>query len=774
MSTKKGSGSGSFVWVVSAIASLSCGRVLAQAGPPAAPAQTGESSANTAGVELQEVVVTAEKRETSLQKTPVAVTAVTQAALQENGVDEFTSIQKVAPDVNITNSSAGPTIDIRGLYTTQGNNPGAEGVVAVYFDGGYLTEEVMQGMMFDLARVEVEKGPQTTLFGKDAEAGAINFVSNKPVLGGQAGGEAQLEFGSYGTLRVESAANLPLSDTFALRIAGQSYQHDGYMESGLDDANIQSGRLSALWRPSNNEQLLVVGDYSADNSRDDQAVVANVVGVQPGVTGIYIPANPRDDTFYDGSVNGPVSPFYRHSRNGGVTLQNDYSFDFATWTTLAVYRRYTLNWVYPGDLAQGPDATAPDGNTYPTAARSYVPQVNTSQSVETRLTSSSTLPFQWVGGLYFYRDSSNGTMIAFPSLTATSQSLQIGNPFEYGKTGAVYGQATYTPDALPSLHITAGGRWEADYKEQRGTFTQFGPATVAEIDQSSNTWRHGSYRGELSYDLSKNSMAYVDTATAFRAGGFSYGVGQNPAVGPVYLPEYITAYEGGIKNRFFDQRLQVNLEGWVYNYTNFENVLVFFQCNPVCGGLPAITTGNAGKAQYHGASVDIDYLFTDDDELRLTSSWLAAHYGTYVQQVAPGYSLVAGPTAVTSNDYLSNTEIPNVPHTSAIGSYAHTWRSVWGGGSFTARVAAQYQSSQLMDIEDDPIYGIVQFRAPAWAMGDVSLTYQSKGAWSLQAYCHNFTNNLVPVSGGYSTTTKAYSEAFYPPRIFGAMIQANF
>src|ERR1700722_8161695 len=160
---------------------------------PATTTQTpgAEAQEPAPGMELAEVVVTAEKRESSLQKTAVAVAAVSQADLQQNGVTDITSLQKVAPDVNITNNSAGPTIDIRGLYTTQGNSPGSEGVVAVMLDGAYLSEGVLQGMMFDLQRVEVDKGPQTTLFGKDAEAGAINFISNKPVLG-ETSGEGEL------------------------------------------------------------------------------------------------------------------------------------------------------------------------------------------------------------------------------------------------------------------------------------------------------------------------------------------------------------------------------------------------------------------------------------------------------------------------------------------------------------------------------------------------------------------------------------------------------
>jgi iron complex outermembrane recepter protein len=755
---------------------------LAQAQPPAAaqpqavpgalvPAPEAEDSASQS--QLEEVVVTAEKRESSLQKTAVAVAAVSQADLEQNGVTDITGLQKVAPDVNITNNSAGPTINIRGLYTTQGNSPGSEGVVAVYFDGAYLSESVLQGMMFDLQRVEVDKGPQTTLFGKDAEAGAINFISNKPVLG-ETSGEGELEYGSYDTVRTEGVVNLPIGDTFALRMAGQTFSHRGYMDSGLDDADTQSARLSALWHPTSNESFLLVTDYSADNSRDDEGIVANIVGAMPTAPNIYVPSNPRDDSFYNGDTNGPNSPYYRHSVNEGAIAQNDYDLGPATWTTLLAYRHYELDWNYPDDPGEGPTEVAPNGGSYPSSARSFVLQNNQSESLESRLTSNATVPLQWVGGLYLYHDNSNGTMIAYPSSTATQQSLQIGNPYELEKTYAVFGQLTWTPADLDALHLTAGGRLEADYKEQQNTFTQFGPVTVAQVPFSSHTWRSGTYRAEVSYDLTSHSMLYADTATAFKAGGYGYGPGVDPTVGPIIQPERITAYELGSKNRFFDQTLQLNLEAWIYQYTNFQNVLVFFDCTAgVCGGLPAITTDNAGSARYHGLSADVDYLLTPQDALKLDVSWLYARYGTYVQQVAPGYSLEPG-APVTSDGYQSNTEIPYVPHFSGIASYSHTWANV-GSGSLTGRVGAQFQSSELQDLVQDPVYGVVDVRSPSWVMVDLSLRYQPRGgSWSVETYAHNVANRLVTSSESYSATTQAYAAAFYPPRVIGVILSAKF
>ena len=129
---------------------------------------------------------------------------------------------------------------------------------------------------------------------------------------------------------------------------------------------------------------------------------------------------------------------------------------------------------------------------------------------------------------------------------------------------------------------------------------------------------------------------------------------------------------------------------------------------------------------------------------------------------------------MTSNPFLSNTELPYVPNVSGVASYSHTWRNVLGG-SLTAQLASQFQSSALQVMAQDPVYGVVEVRSPGWVMGDASLKYQpGKSSWSAAVYVHNFTNKLAATSEGYSTTTHATTESFYPPRVIGAIISAKF
>jgi hypothetical protein len=172
-------------------------------------------------------------------------------------------------------------------------------------------------------------------------------------------------------------------------------------------------------------------------------------------------------------------------------------------------------------------------------------------------------------------------------------------------------------------------------------------------------------------------------------------------------------------------------------------------------------------------SADINYLLTRNDEIKASVSWLYARYGTYVQQVAPGYSLTPG-APVTSNPFLSDTDLAYIPKVSGVASYSHTWPGVLGG-SLTAQLAAQFQSSALQVMAQDPVYGVVKVRAAGWGMGDASVRYEPDSSkWSIEFYVHNFTNRLAATNENYSTTTHAITEAFYPPRVIGGIISAKF
>jgi iron complex outermembrane receptor protein len=725
----------------------------------------GEGNATTTGATagggeaLEEIVVTAEKRESTIQRTPIAVTAVTNDTLTRQGVNQLSNLEKVVPDVKLTRQGAGMTVAVRGVYSTD-NSPTSEAAVSVHVDGAYLAKtNGLQGFLFDLERIEVLKGPQGTLYGRNANGGTINIITNKPAIGvKEAGGE--FEYGTHDTLRTSGYANVPIGDTLAVRLAFQTLSHNGYMKSGLDDANEQSGRIGIRWRPNEKNSLWIVGDYSKLGNKGDGTF--NVVKVSPG-TNFFLPPDERDDRFYNtDTASRKAEVFKRDAINKGITAQYDYNFDFATWTTELAYRKFDSEPVNPNNIGQGAVI-----NGFPQSARNYVPQHFESKSVETRLTSATSTPLQWVVGLYGFLNEDSGTMIGYGSLRATTPSIQIANPYEKAKSGAVFGQATYTPAALPGLHLIAGARYTVDKKQAEDIFTQFGTGPFAAGPSDfENKWDAFTYKLGLSYDLTDRNMIYANYSTGYKAGGFAYGPGVNAAAGPIYAPEKIKAWEVGSKNRFLDNRLQINIEGFRYKYRDYQTNVTLFGPGP----LPVLTVGSAGQAIYKGAAVDVQFAMTPSDTLKAYASVVDAKYGEFVINAPTGFTISnrADTTLVRTGQHITG-----VPQWTANGSWAHTFDL--GSGTLNAEVLMTIRGPTAYSNDLDPLFGRVITRDSAWSTFNLSARYEPRDAdWNLTVYARNVANDTHWVQGAYSATTHLTSAAFNDPRVIGFIFGAKF
>jgi iron complex outermembrane recepter protein len=732
------------------------------------------STAPKAVTELQTVVVTAEKRSTNLQKTAVAVRPIRGDELVRAGVDDVSSINKVAPDVSITRVNQGAVVDIRGVES-QANNPTSESAVAVLMDGADLAKpQALQGFLYDLANVEIAKGPQGTLYGKDSNGGTVNIITNPASLSGYSA-QGQLETGNYDLVRTEGDVNMPVNDTLAVRAAFQTVNHDGYMKSGLDDEDEQSGRLSLLWKPNDRYSAKLVADFSRDTSAQDLAVF-NITSAEPGAK-VYVPSNPRDDTFYDTVPGGGPSPFHRDSTMGGVTGQFDYNFDAATWTTIAAYRTFNGNTVSPANPGQGPVEVAPNGQSYASGEKSLNTLYYTSYTLETRLASSGAGPWQWVVGGYLSSDVDSGTQIGYANLTTNTPSLTTANPNELARSAALFGQTTYTPAGFSRLHVTLGGRLSVDDKQERGIYTQIGSITpyASYVPEAEHTFRAFTYKANVSYDLTNNSMIYGGVSTGYKAGGYGYGPGLNPSVGPLFQPEQITAYEIGSKNRFFGNRLQLNLEAWYYTYKDFQTNIVMYSCAPRCASFPVITDGSAGAATYKGATASLEYRLTSNDMFKTQYTAISGAYNNYVVQAPTGFSLVAtGTKKPVLTESFSGDAIPNVPQWEGQANYIHTFRNVLDG-TIDFEGDTQFRGPDILAETYDSVYGLVTSRSAPWIMGDLSLRYApDRGPWSMTVYVHNISNDLVPIAARYSSQIHATYEAFAPPQTFGVILSAKF
>ncbi len=723
------------------------GSVAAQEGA-AASEKTGTSSA----LVLEEVTVTAQKREENLQSTPIAIMAIGAEALDRAGVREFNNLDKLVPDVRIQRSVNTERVAIRGVFATN-ESPSSESPNAVHIDGVYLPKaSALGGVFFDVDRIEVLKGPQGTLYGRNANGGAINIISRRPEK--EFGASGQIEVGNYDLLRTEGEVNAPFSDTFSTRLAFADYRHGGYYDNGLEDAGEQSARLSTLWTPDDKQKLLFIFDTEKLNN-SGYGITTVVEDVNPNVA-INVPRDWSLSQIY------PTPNSYYHSNQYGVMAQYDYSFEPATLTVQGAYRHQSSNdfLLATGySLVQNPPITGPFTGELSGGAGAHSGGFNMT-TLEARLASSSTHPLEWVVGMFGMRETDTGFIENYgsvPSSLAVEPNIRQGNPYQKALAYGVFGQATYTPAALERLHVTAGVRYNYDDKEAITTTSGFLAPKPDDYFSGSDTWDAVTWRGAVAFDVTDQSMVYTSVSRGYKAGGFAFAPYH---ANPEYKPEYVKAYEIGTKNRFFNDRLQVNMEAFYMDYTDLSDVLVHLDFVP--GQAPVISIGiGNGAATYKGATLDTIALLTQSDRVNLSLAYLKAERGQFDGRSQGG-------------DWdLSNTRILGTPEWTANAAYSHTW-SVFGG-ELNAEVAAQFRDKMITGYTFTNLPNQIVTYTDSMLRWDFSLRYAPEEAkWNVSAYVHNLNNRLDYFTRGYDQGGQFITGVPMPPRTYGVIVGAKF
>src|SRR5882724_10710707 len=256
----------------------SCLAVAGMAIAAGASAQSASSSAaGTAATQgsaasggLEEVTVTAQRREENLQKTPLAVVAISGEQLARAGVKEAQDLNKLVPGLKIGQTGTMTQFFVNGVGSGVANAYG-DPTIAFNVDGVYIGRPTgVNGVFYDLSRVEVLKGPQGTLYGRNAAAGAVNVITNRPEFTDSV--QTGLEIGNYDAIRISGVGNLKLSDTLAIRLAGLSSRHSGYLSDGFNDEDDAGGRAQLLWQPGDRLSLLLGADYFHQGGKGPAAI----------------------------------------------------------------------------------------------------------------------------------------------------------------------------------------------------------------------------------------------------------------------------------------------------------------------------------------------------------------------------------------------------------------------------------------------------------------------------------------------------------------------
>ena len=519
-----------------------------------------EVSAQTAGPvtassdsKIEEVVVTSRKRQELLQNVPIAVTAVTLQTFQKQQVVTATDLNGAVPNLQISKdqgSQNGAQIFLRGIG--QDNSTSVdEPAVGIYLDGVYYGRAI--GGVFDindLQRIEVLRGPQGTLYGRNSTGGAIKLISNQPVF-------RCLSFqwamsASAVSTSVTSAGTGPIClwrDNAAARLSFTSLTNDGYYTNALTGGDLnrkdtQSARGTFLYNPSDTVSIFAAADFTRDDSGNQIGTPINMSSVnslQP-VYGDIFKAAPDipDDNYFNG---------------GGASVQVNWDVGFGTATSISAYR--SMSYTQADDLG-----ASPVGNDL---SRTLEHQQG---SEELEFKSKFDGPVNFTSGLFYFREDSTENLIFLVPLAAqdffqTTPVPKLALPFitkQRSQSVAGYGEVTY--NATDQLALTAGGRYTYDLKDiqRHGT---------AGDEKGHANFYNFSPKGNATYRFTDSILAYGTVSQGYKAGVYQPFPSAQTAT-TVLAPEKVTEYELGMKGTFLDKRLVLDAAGFDAYYSNLQ------------------------------------------------------------------------------------------------------------------------------------------------------------------------------------------------------------
>lgn len=573
-----------------------------------AGAARAQDAAETA---LDEVIVTAQKRAENLQDVPISIAAVGADTMQKAGVQTLDAIQRLAPGISMSSIGSGfvSYTYIRGAGTNVIDS-GSDPSVAFFLDEVYLAGTAgLQFDLLDVERVEVLKGPQGTLFGRNAAAGAVSIISKRPAGAFEA--YAQADAGDYGFLAVRGGITGPLNadGTWRYRLAGAHRERDAYTENpaGRDPGDVDTYTFKASVEHQGERLLFrLTGDYfTSDNGMTNHFLsTSNVAGMlDPAVA----PRLPTDQGFFRRYYD--VEGFERQDTYM-LTGRLEYELPFATLTSISGWRDNRFK------RLQDQDGSLGDGYALATD------QQDITLSQELRLSNDGER-FRWVAGLYFYHGMTDrvDTVDSGPDFAVPVLRSSVGS---YGqnldvKSYAVFGQATY--DLTEQLSVTLGGRYTRDEKVSDQATDPFGPVGAFRV-RLTPEWDSFDPAVIVEYEAADEVMIYGSFRQGFKSGGFQSLPGGLALASTVYDPETVRAYELGAKTRWADGRVTLNVAGFWADIDDQQVLRI-----PSAG---VTIIDNAGKTRTKGVDVTLSARPTPQLRLDLAATLQRARFREYV------------------------------------------------------------------------------------------------------------------------------------------------
>jgi iron complex outermembrane receptor protein len=687
------------------------------------------NAAVPASDELAQVVVTAEKHSENLQKAPAAVTVVTGDQLVAARIQDERALETIVPSANFSVERQNTVAYLRGVGTAN-DYPNSDPSVVMQVNQVYTPRSATAGALYDIQSVEILPGPQGTLYGRNAIGGVINVSTVLP--GDTFSGEALIEGGNYSLTHEFAALNMPLTDDFKLRLAVNREQHSGYLSNGFDDEDSTAFRLSALYNPGALSALLTYSYYHNAGVGDASVQIPYVKPSDPW----YFPSDPSSrDAF---------------SQRDIYQLSGTIDYKLADGITLS----YIPGWVYVRinqNNAQNVDVA--------TANTIYSFEPLTQYSQEFRV-SGEDGPVRWVGGLYWYWGNTQSAYdLVFPGIEGVGPFSNVYIPATNREESyAAFSQITYS--VTDTFRLEGGLRYSSDLKRADGatTVTLYPPAVPETTPLPTSyydfdhTWHNVDWKVGAQFDLTDTSMMYANVGSGYLEGGYSL-VPSTPTFNNIYQPEKLIAYTVGVKNRFFDNRLEVNDELFYYDYREYQ--VSYYN----------ITYGtsvnyNAKKAAIYGNDLSLKFLISPNDSFDLGAGLLEAHAIDF--QIPTGED---GAAPISFNGY----RLPDSPVATVTAGLQHKWEFA-NASSLTGRVQTHYDSGEW-----ETFNHLANTYQGATTKTDVTLTYTfADDKWNVGAWGKNLENAARFAAPGTTAVPGINSAFLEPPRTYGVRIGAKF
>lgn len=708
---------------------------------------------------LEEIIVTARKVSESLQRVPVAVSAISGAALERSFADDLQDLEGLAPNVVIDSFNAFPnaaSISIRGISHTE-IEKSFDPAIGVVVDGVFMGTNA-QALIdnFDLARVEVLRGPQGTLFGKNTIGGTINIIRKRPQH--EFSGMASYSFSRFDKHEVKTGINIPVQqDVVALRLAGGYAKSDGHITNTvngekLNGADILTLRGAVLASPNDNLEIYINVDHVRD--RSDMAGLRNanmptqlfaipgLLGLAPGFPGYPADTGPFNEVRADVSSDAAYD-------TTAVSMEVTWDEDKYTLTSITAYR-----WV--------DEDVINDFDTENTAGfNSRRVQDHDQFTQELRIASKWSEHYDLVAGLYYYwsKYSLDQTVDlltdwipcgVLPGAFASFGCTQNGGANQTTKSYAAFlqGNIHLTSD----LRVTLGGRYTRDRKNFSATPITF-PVGSLGTGTDKESWGRFTPKVGLDYQANEQVMLYASFSSGFKSGGYNGRAGLPTSIGP-YDPEKVNAYELGFKSELWDRRLRFNVAAFYNDYSDMQVELL----RSVIGGTGQETVvQNAASAETYGMEMELLARPTERLTFSGTLGLLEAQYKDFTADIGLG--------GVTDNASLELRKAPKWQF--SVGASYEQPLSDAGLLLFDLR----YRRSGAMETTTQNFaFG----RRPESESLDGAITFESADqAWQASVFGRNLTNDRYIIDGLAAGAVLSFTSVNMP-RVWGVEIGVRF